>query len=165
MRNKKTFIGLATIAIVVIIILLIPKKSEETIQIGDTVSIDYTITLQDGRIFAEDTESIIVGNGTVPWIDSYLVGSKSWDILTITIPASETYERYYNPALIQRMPIYTLTQAWITAEEDTFIIFWSNRYYIQSIENDVVSLDGNPIHTRQDMDYTISITQLEKSEE
>ncbi len=166
MQNKKWGIVVAIILLIIVVVatiaLIWQKESQETIQLWDEVTIDYTIALEDGRIFAKNTENITIWSGSIPGIDNYLIGSQSGDTLILTIPASESYGKHYNPTLIQRMPIYTLTQAGITPAEDTFIMLWSKRYYIQNIENDIVTLDENPAHTRQDMSYSITITEREK---
>gem|GEM_PF-5246678 len=95
-------------------------------------------------------------------MDNILIGQQSGSIIQATISASEGYGKYYDPSKLQRMPIYTLTQAGITPEQGKFILLGGTRYYIQMVENDIVTLDTNPEHTRQDLTYTIQVVGWEK---
>lgn len=166
MKNKITTILLISATIIVTILFLWPNViNTKAIQDGDEVSITYNVTLADWRIFSQWEEIIKIWEWTIPSIDKYLVWLHSWDKKDIVIPAEENYMQFYNPALVQRMPIYTLTQAGIAAQEQTFITLWSSRYYIQKIENDIATLDGNPEHTRQPLTYTITINAVQKKEE
>lgn len=158
---------IATVAIGIIVCVWIyflrGKTTIKSIQQGDLVSIQYEATLPDGRIFSNsDQETIIIGENALPWIDNQLIGQHSGDMITITVPATQGYGIYYDPNKLQRTPIYTLTQAGITAQIWTFILLGWTRYYIKSIENDVVTLDINPEHTRQDLKYTITILWITK---
>lgn len=151
------------IAIVAWIYVFQSSNKTTTIQQGDSVTIKYQATLPDGRVFNNsEQETIIIGEDTIPWIDAILVGQQSGSIIQTTITATQWYGKYYDPNKLQRMPIYTLTQAGITPEQWKFILLGGTRYYIQAIENDVVTLDTNPEHTRQDLNYTIQIIGREK---
>ncbi len=151
------------IAIVAWIYVFQSSNKTTTIQQGDTVTIKYQATLPDGRVFNNsEQETIVIGEDTIPWIDAILIGQQSGSIIQTTITATQWYGKYYDPNKLQRMPIYTLTQAGITPEQWKFILLGGTRYYIQAIENDVVTLDTNPEHTRQDLNYTIQIIGREK---
>lgn len=151
------------IAIVAWTYLFQSNNKTTTIQQGDTVTIKYQATLPDGRVFNNsEQETIVIGEDTIPWIDAILIGQQSGSIIQTTITATQWYGKYYDPNKLQRMPIYTLTQAGITPEQWKFILLGGTRYYIQAIENDVVTLDTNPEHTRQDLNYTIQIIGREK---
>lgn len=161
---KKTMIILVIIAIVLIAAYLLRWTSTPAgIQQGDTVSISYEASLPDWRVFSSsEQEIIIIGENTLPWVDDKLIGQQSGDVLTTIVSAAQGYGIYYDPNKIQRMPIYTLTQAGVTAEPQKFVLLWWTRYYIQAIENDIITLDTNPEHTRQDIQYTIQILSHDK---
>lgn len=161
---KKIIIIVAIfIAIVVWICVFQSSNKTTTIQQGDTVTIKYQATLPDGRVFNNsEQENVVIGEDTIPWIDAILIGQQSGSTIQTTITAAQWYGKYYDPNKLQRMPIYTLTQAGITPEQWRFVLLGGTRYYIQAIENDVVTLDTNPEHTRQDLNYTIQITGREK---
>lgn len=151
------------IVVVVAAIILITTRThtEQGIQLWSQVLVEYQATLPDWRIFKSGEDSIIVWENTIAWLDNHLLWLQTGDNKTIIVPASESYGQFYNPTLVQRTPIYTLTQAGITAEAETFIVLWWTRYYIQKIENDIVTLDSNALHTRQDLTYNITILSVQ----
>jgi len=156
---KKTIIIVVILTIAALAIYFIQWNSTIVgIQLWDTVTISYESTLPDWRIFGKnDKETLIVGDNTIPWVDSKLIGQNSGDMITTIISATEWYGIFYDPNKVQRMPIYTLTQAGVTAEQWKFVLLWWTRYYIKNIENDIATLDTNPEHTRQDLTYSIQI--------
>lgn len=161
---KKTIIFLAiTVVILGWVYLLKWEKMSPGIQEGDVVTISYKATLPDGRIFANSNEEVItIGENNIPGLDAKLIGQKSGDIVATTIPASQGYGMFYDTNKLQRMPVYTLTQAGITPEQWKFILLGWTRYYIHTIENDIVTLDTNPEHTRQDLNYDVQILGRDK---
>lgn len=161
---KKTIIIVVVLIVIATTIYLLKWETVPTsIQQGDLIVINYEAALPDGRIFnSNEQEKLVIGENTLPWVDSQLIGYNSGDSITITVAASEGYGVYYDPNKLQRIPIYTLTQAWITPELWKFILLWWTRHYIQNIENDIATLDTNPEHTRQDLKYTIQILWHDK---
>ena len=132
---------------------------------GNTVGIIYQATLPDGRVFATNSgqaTTITIGSGEIPGIDKNLVGAKSGDILTFSVPANESYGKFYDPNRVQKVPVYALQELPINAETGTTIVFGTQISYIKSVGNNMVTLDANPLHTRQDLEYTVTITTVEK---
>lgn len=161
---KKTVIVIGIITIILIWIYLFKWAATPIgIQQWDQVILSYKASLPDWRIFSNsEQEIIVVGENSLPWVDNKLVGQQSWDSITVIITAAEGYGMYYDQNKIQRMPIYTLTQAGITPEQWKFVLLGWTRYYIKNLENDVVTLDTNPEHTRQDLKYSIQILWRDK---
>jgi len=156
---KKTIIIAVIVAIIAVAIYLLKWDTMPAgIQQWDTVTISYKATLPDWRIFSNnEQEVIVIWENTLPWVDNKLIGQNSGDLIITTITPEEGFSIYYDPNKLQRMPIYTLTQAGVTPEPWKFILLWGTRYYIQSIENDIAVLDTNPEHTRQNLKYNIQI--------
>lgn len=165
MKNKIAISIIATIIIIGLIILNTKTIKEKGIQLWDQVTIQYQATLPDGRIFQSGEETITIGEDTILWLDNHLLWLQTGNTKTTIISPNEWYGQFYNPTLVQRMPIYTLTQAGISPEAETFILFGWTRYYIQKIENDIATLDSNAAHTRQDLTYDITILNIQNQTE
>lgn len=140
-------------------------ESNNKISNGDKVNIIYEAKTSDDRVFNSSNGEIItltIGENTLPWVDNALIWANSWDFISINIPASEWYVKYYDPNKVQKLPIYTLLESGITPEENNTIILWTQITTIRWVDWDIVTLDSNPLHTWQDLMYTIQILWVEK---
>jgi len=78
--------------------------SDRTVATGDTVSVHYTGTLQDGAVFdssiGKTPLTFTVGSGQViTGFDNAVIGMKVGEKKTVTLPPEEAYGQY-NPNLI-----------------------------------------------------------------
>lgn len=162
MTKKTKIILIAAIVVILCIawIYLTKKTQDGWIKQGDKVTINYEVKLKDGRIFEStngETKDIVIWEDSAPGLDENIMWLHSWATASFSIPASAWYAKYYDPNKLQKIPVYTLQEAGILAEEGKSILLWTQMTTIRSIEWETATLDSNPLHTRQDLYYTVQI--------
>jgi FKBP-type peptidyl-prolyl cis-trans isomerase 2 len=110
------------LVIVIAFIVLSGCVGQKTVKIGDNVSVDYTGSLTNGKVFDTSIEEIAkennlstpgreykplqltVGKGQViKGFDEGIIGMKVGESKTLTIPPEKGYQK--NPQLIQTIPV------------------------------------------------------------
>lgn len=111
------------IILIAVILLFSGCVGQKTVKTGDKISVDYTGSLEDGKVFdtsiygvarennlfTPDREykplKLTVGKGEViPGFDDGVVGMKAGETKTLTIPPEKAYGKS-NPMMIQVIPI------------------------------------------------------------
>jgi FKBP-type peptidyl-prolyl cis-trans isomerase 2 len=126
----------------------------------DHVTVLYREILADWRVFNSWKETVIASNNNTAWRENQLIWMKTWDIKTIIVYSWWKYSIFYDPTQIKHIATYTLGQIDEWLKEWDFIQIWWKNYHIQSIKDDLTVIDGNPIHTWQNITYEISIDSI-----
>jgi peptidylprolyl isomerase len=109
-RRQYWIAGIAVvIAAVVIIVAYLVFANPYTARAGDTVSIYYTGSFDNGTVFQSNFNgtpfSFTLGGGTViPGLDEAVTGMTAGQTKTVAIPVDKAYGPY-NPALVQTVPL------------------------------------------------------------
>jgi peptidylprolyl isomerase len=139
---------------------------------GDTVTVNYTGTLDDGTVFDSteggDPLTFVIGDGTmIEGFDEAVRGMKVGEIKTVTIPADEAYGEYQEGMIVvldreglpddievgQQLMLQNVeTEEW--------------RYFtIIDISDTEVTLDANYELAGEDLTFEIEMVSIEKAAE
>ena len=110
------------IILIAVILLFSGCAGQKTVKTGDKISVDYTGSLEDGKVFDTSIYSVARENGlytpareykplkltvgkgeVIPGFDDGVVGMKTGETKTLTIPPEKAYGQS-NPMMIQIIP-------------------------------------------------------------
>jgi peptidylprolyl isomerase len=137
---------------------------------GDTVTVNYTGTLDDGTVFDStvggDPLTFVIGDGTmIEGFDKAVRGMKVGEIKTVTIPADEAYGEYYEDLVIvldrEELPddIVVGQQLMLRSAEAEV---W-HYFTVIDISDTEVTLDGNVKLAGEDLTFEIELVSIEKA--
>lgn len=168
---KKTLSLITMFSAITVIIFIAWCSKQKTVQIGDTVEIEYTATLPDGSIFktnGETTLRFVVGEKEViDGLDEGVIGMKLWKTETIDIDADKAYQPQYNKMKVQKIAKNVFEISNIETIKDQKTKLWDIEGVVRWFEqdekwNEYVLLDINPPYTYETLTYKITIKKLEK---
>jgi peptidylprolyl isomerase len=137
--------------------------------VGDTVTVHYTGSLDDGTVFdsseGRDPLTFVIGDGTmITGFDKAVRGMEVDEVKTVTIPAAEAYGEYDAELVI------VLT--WAELGKDAGIgdeVMLQNvdtgeiRYFtVIGVSDTEVTLDGNHELVGEDLTFEIEMVAIEK---
>ena len=147
-------------------------NKQNTVQIGDTVEINYTATLPDGSVFKateeQETLRFVVGSGEViPGLDEGVVGMKLDKTNTIKIAADKAYGSEYNEKKVQKIAKNIFEMSKLNPVEGEKLTLGNEEGLIKGFEKDdkgyeYVLFDINPPYTYETLTYKVNIQKLEK---
>jgi peptidylprolyl isomerase len=137
------------------------------VQAGDTVTVHYVGTLDNGRIFdsatAEEPLTITMGAGQVfPALERELLGMQAGETKNILIPAAEAYgERLRENVLKVERSMFPLGKVPVVGEKLRIEFRGGVERLMQIVEvgEGTVTLDGN--HPLAGLDLTFALTLVE----
>ena len=144
--------------------------SETAAAEGDTVTVHYTGSVEDGSVFDSsvggDPLTFIVGDGTmIEGFDEAVRGMEVGKTKTVTIPADKAYGEYDESLFVT----FTLEElGLVSAEVGDVITLWnlttseSRDFTVVSVEGDELILDGNSELVGHDLTFEIEMVSIEK---
>lgn len=141
--------------------------SKDSVKIWNIVSITYTATFPDGKVFDQNTEQtplmFSVGSGNViQGLDEAVVGMDVGATKTISIAPEKWYGKLYDANKIQKISQLIFDKLSIKTENWTTQKLWDIEGVIKWTEKDengniLVLFDINPRETRDTLKYKITI--------
>lgn len=144
-------------------------SNNNKVELWDLVTIAYTGTFLDGSFFEYKEITITAWSGkTIKWIDDAIIGMKSWKSKKIKIKPELWYGDKYNQNDLQIVSKLIFDKLWIKPEINKTIKLDKITWVIKSLEKDwswfdTIILDINPLETRQDTNYEITIKSINKT--
>lgn len=160
---------LLTFALLSVVLILTGCSNSNKVETWNLVTLEYTGTYLDGTVFEHKEIIIQAWSGEIiKWIDDAIIGMKSWKTQDITIKPELWYADKYNKNDLQEIAKLVFDKIWIPVETDkkvtldkiTWVIKWTKK---DSSWSEIVILDINPLETRQDTNYEITIKSIDKS--
>lgn len=149
------------------VILIAGCTNKNSVKLGDTVSIVYTATFPDGKLFDQNTQQtpliFTVGSWQViQWLDEGIVGFTLWKTKTITITPDIGYGKLYTQNNIQKISQLIFDKLSIQPKSWTTQTLWNIEWIIKWTEKDesgnvLVLFDINPRQTRDTLKYKITV--------
>ena len=135
---------------------------------GDTVQVDYTLSLDDGTVYQTTVGSnpleLVVGNGSyLADFEEAIVGMKVGESKTITIAAADAYGEYREDLIItkDRSKIQDGDNIKVG---DSLIMTYSSGYSTQvtviDADDDTVTIDTNHPLAGQDLTFKIDLFKV-----
>jgi peptidylprolyl isomerase len=158
--------------LVLTVALMVGCGSASGAAVGDTVTVNYTGTLDDGTVFDSTVDgeplTFVIGDGTmITGFDEAVRGMEVGEVKTVTIPAAKAYGEY-DAELVIVLTWGELGRDVMVGDEvmlqnvDTEEI----RYFtVISISDTGVTLDGNHPLAGEDLTFEIEMVSIEKSAE
>lgn len=140
-------------------------------EVGDTVKVDFKGTLNDGTVFdatEEEPIEFVVGDGTIiPAFEKAVVGMSPEETKSITVPSEEAYGEYrkelVQPIDKEQVPkdveLEVGQQVLVGATEDDAMPFT-----VADVKEDKIILDGNHPLAGQDLNFEITLVEVNKKE-
>jgi peptidylprolyl isomerase len=135
---------------------------------GDTVSVHYTGTLEDGTAFdssegGEPLEFAIGAGSVIPGFEQAVLGMNPGDSKTVTIPADDAYGPYFEERVlvVERdqipadMPLDIGAQLQIQQESGTVI-----PVIVTDITENEITLDANHPLAGEDLTFKITLVSV-----
>ncbi|MFA7298401.1 MAG: FKBP-type peptidyl-prolyl cis-trans isomerase [Candidatus Absconditabacterales bacterium] len=146
--------------------------SKNSIKVGDIISITYTATFPDGKIFDQNTEQtplmFTVGSGNIiQGLDEGVVGMKIGSTKTMTITPDQGYGKIYDTSKIQKISQLIFDKLSIKIENGTTQKLGDIEGIVKGTEKDedgnvLVLFDINPRETRDVLKYKVTILAKQK---
>lgn len=165
-QNMKKIITVLVIASFSLLILAW-CTNKNSVKVWDTISITYTATFSDGKIFDQNSEQkplmFTVGSGQViQWLDEGVVGIKVGKTKTLTIQPEDWYGKIYDENKIQKVSQLIFDKLSIKVENGTTQKLWDIEGIVKWTEKDedgnvLVLFDINPRQTRDTLEYKVTI--------
>lgn len=141
--------------------------TKNSVKTGDTISITYTATFSDGKLFDQNDEQsplmFTVWSGQViEWLDKGVVGIKVGKTKTLTIKPKDWYGKIYDENKIQKVSQLIFDKLSIKAENGTTQKLWDIEGIVRWTEKDengnaLVLFDINPRQTRDTLKYKVTV--------
>lgn len=167
--GKKPLLTIVLAIILWVIGFFLRKTSDIGVQVWDTVSIEYTtyfedLTIFDTNIWWELLTFEVWAGDVIKGLDDNIVGMKVEKIETIIIIPKDWYGKSYNPRKIQNINSIVFRNLNIIPEIGAFHKFQDSEGIIKEIqgewENQIIIMDTNPRHTRQELTYEINVKSI-----
>ncbi len=167
---KKTF-KIAVLALISALFITSCGVNQLTVQNGDTVSVHYTGTFENGEKFDSSVDRGVpldfqVGAGQmIPGFDSAVVGMKIWDKKTVTLLPKDAYgERdEKNLQVVPKEQLKSFTDAWVKLEK--WAILETQIWDIEILDSDetTVTLDWNHPMAGKTLNFDIEIVNITRN--
>ena len=173
-QYKKAGIIVAVLAIIVAgiaayFVLFVPPV---VVAVGDTVSVTYTGTLDNGTVFDSNTNksalTFTVGGGRmIPGFDAAVRGMKVGEKKTVTLTPDQAYGAY-NPALVQIVPMskFPANETLYPGEPLGFqsaVDGSTHIVYVVNVTSAGVAVDANSPLAGKNLTFAITIDSLQKA--
>lgn len=143
---------------------LLGCNSTQKVNLGDTVSIQYTGTFTDGTVFENSWVSFVVWSGQViAGLDKAVLWMKIWETEEVTITPDEWYGSRYNKFQLQRISKLVFDKMVGTGWDISWVkvIAWVTGV-LKGIEkdtdgNEMVLRDINPRETWENLVYKVTL--------
>ena len=152
--------------------LAIASVAIKTVQEGDTVTVNYTLTLDDGSVYYTTSGSNPIketlGEGKfIPGFEEAVLGMRVGGSKTVTIPPEKAYGQYRNdlvgPVSLDRLPedlqLVIGEQLEVELTDSTQVIT-----VITDITESTVTLDANHPLAGQNLTFDIELVAVEKNQ-
>lgn len=165
---KKTFSLILTLSAITAIAFIAWCNKQNTVEVGDKISISYTATFTDGTAFQTKSLDFIVGNSEViTWLDKGVLGLKLNDTKTITIEAKDGYAKEYKPSMVQKISKTIFDKLHIEPKQWEKVKLGEMEWVIKWSETDKkgyesVLFDTNSRETYETLIYEVKIEKIEK---
>jgi len=144
------------------------SKKTKSIENGDTVSVNYTLTLKDGKKIDSSLDRGVPFEFTVwekqviKWWDEGLVGHKIWDKFKLEVSPEDGYWIYdeKNVQVLQKDQLQSFVDAWIslTVWETLPTSRW--QFVIIDADDKTVTIDVNPPLAGKKLFFDIEIMDI-----
>lgn len=141
--------------------------NKNSVRPWDTISLVYTATFSDGKLFDQNTNqnplTFVVGSWqTIQWLDNWVVGMKINKTKTITILPTKWYGKMYDRHNIQKISQLIFDKLSIAPISWTTQKLGNIEGKIVGTEKDeegniLVLFDINPRQTRDTLKYTVTV--------
>ncbi len=166
-----TLLLLVLVVIVGFVIIKDPFGGSTRAKLGDTVTIAYTATYENGSIYKQRTEQdplvFVLWSATVAeWVEDQLLSMKKWQTKDFVLTPEAWFAKYYDSSKKQIIPGIIFEQIWKSAESWAYYDLWNIAGTVVSIRwsgNDQkIVLDTNPLETRQNVSYHVHLLDIKK---
>jgi len=167
---KKTF-KIAILALIAALFITSCWVNQLTVQNGDTVSVHYTGTFENGEKFDSSVDRGVpldfqVGAGQmIPGFDAAVVGMKIWDKKSITLEPKDAYgERdEKNLQVVPKEQLKSFTDAWVKLEK--WAILETQIWDIEILDSDetTVTLDWNHPMAGKILNFDIEMVNITRN--
>lgn len=148
-------------------------SNKNSIKVGDVVSITYTATFSDGKVFDQNTEKsplmFIVWSGQViEALDKGVVGMNIGNTKTITVNPAQWYGKLYNESNIQKISQLIFDKLSISPKDGSTQNLWGVEGIVKGTEKDgsgnvLVLFDINPRQTYETLKYKVTIIAKDRT--
>lgn len=164
MTQKKYLAGLVVVAALVIAAGCLGAGTKPTT--GDTVSVEYTGTFENGTVFdtnvgKEPFEFTIGNREVIPGFEKAVLGLSEGESVTVTIPAVDAYGEYD----AERMKYVdsstfpeniTIGQRFLMRNGENWV-----PYTVTAMNETTITLDGNHALAGKDLTFTITLLSIQ----
>lgn len=167
---KKTF-KIAVLALIAALFITSCGVNQLTVQNGDTVSVHYTGTFENGEKFDSSVDRGVpldfqVGAGQmISGFDAAVVGMKIWDKKSITLEPKDAYgERdEKNLQVVPKEQLKSFTDAWVKLEK--WAILETQIWDIEILDSDetTVTLDWNHPMAGKTLNFDIEMVNITRN--
>ncbi len=167
---KKTF-KIAVLALIATLFITSCWVNQLIVQNGDTVSVHYTGTFENGEKFDSSVDRGVpldfqVGAGQmISGFDSAVVGMKIWDKKTVTLLPKDAYgERdEKNLQVVPKEQLKSFTDAWVKLEK--WAILETQIWDIEILDSDetTVTLDWNHPMAGKTLNFDIEMVNITRN--
>jgi len=169
-KKKKFGWTLVLLILAVISIWFVVWNPSGCIELGDTVTISYSASLEDGTLIEEYTEDMpmvfVVGEWSVRILDEAIIDMKKGGSKTIGVSPEDWYGDRYNPNKVQDIPLLMLKQFEVIPEVGKYIEFGDIQWVIKELKGagdaQMVVIDTNPVYTWQNLEYKFKVLNVTK---
>lgn len=164
--GKWIFTILLVVALAIVAFVLWKNPFGGTIAAGDTVTISYVATYENGDVFeAKWVDAPVTfevgGKQVIPGLSTAVQGMKDGAEKTVKISPKDGYAKYYDPGMVQNIPDVLFRNLREDVVVGKYIKIADLEWVIKDIKEegglDVVVLDANPRETWQDLTYDITV--------
>jgi len=149
-------------------------SGKNSIKVGDVISLTYTATFPDGKIFDQNTEKsplmFMVGSGQViEALDNGVVGMNIGSTKTITVNPAQWYGKLYSESNIQKISQLIFDKLSITPKDGSTQNLWGVEWIVKGTEKDgsgnvLVLFDINPRQTYEILKYKVTVLAKDRIE-
>ncbi|MFZ2150603.1 MAG: FKBP-type peptidyl-prolyl cis-trans isomerase [Candidatus Absconditicoccaceae bacterium] len=150
------------------IILLGCGSGKNTVQIGDKVTLTYSINFEDGSVFntASTIETNIGDGAIVKGVEESIIGLKSGDKKEILVAPENGYGKNYDAAKVQKITKMIFDRMGLKPEIGKSYKIGDLEGIIKSTQGSgdfqVFMLDTNPRNTYENLIFKIKIDKITK---
>ncbi|MDD2537734.1 MAG: FKBP-type peptidyl-prolyl cis-trans isomerase [Candidatus Absconditabacteria bacterium] len=150
------------------LLLLVGCGAPRIIDAADEVSLDYTLTFSDGKVYDSGTTTLTVGSEHLyPFFSAILLGKQVDDQLSGSFTPDQTFGDLYDYTLQQKLAEGYLDVLEISPEIGTEVALSTLgtgiiRFIDQEEGVNMYTIDFNPMETYEPLYYTLTITQVVK---
>lgn len=175
-EKRSLYISIAVALIIVaasaaVFVLLNPQETLKA-EKGDTVTVYYTGTLDNGTVFDTNVNGtpleFTIGNSSIiPGFEEAVTGMSETEVKTVTLPPAKAYGNY-NPGLVQTVnrtgPLENVT----LVAGQTYIIHYKttdiySKVTIVNVTPTTVTIDSNNPLAGQNLTFTIKLDKITRS--